>query len=59
MQEDTVWNFGPIEVEIQMEHSDIYVEGIHASWTFLVLQQQQNLGRRFGTSIMHLRSPVT
>ena len=25
---------------------------------FLVLQQQQNLGRRFGTSKMHLRPPV-
>ena len=23
MQEDSVWNFGPIEVEINMEHSDI------------------------------------
>ena len=23
MQEDTVWNFGPIEVEIHMEHFDI------------------------------------
>ena len=22
MQEDSVWNFGPIEVEIHMEHSD-------------------------------------
>ena len=28
----------------------------HASWTFLVLQKQQNLGRRFGTSKMHLSS---
>ena len=36
----------------------IYVEGFHASWTFLVLQQQQNLGRRFGTSKMHLRPLV-
>ena len=26
--------------------------------TFLVLQQQQNLGRRFGTSKMHLSLPV-
>ena len=31
-----------------------YLEGFHASWTFFVLQQQQNLGRRFGTSKMHL-----
>ena len=54
MQEYSFWNFGSIEVEIHMEHS-LYVEGIHASWTFLVLQQQQNLGRRFGTSKMHLR----
>ena len=23
MQEDSVWNFGPIEVEIHMEHADI------------------------------------
>ena len=23
MQEDLVWNFGPIEVEIHMEYSDI------------------------------------
>ena len=23
MQEDSVWNFGPIKVEIHMEHSDI------------------------------------
>ena len=27
-------------------------------WTYLVLQQQQNLGRRFGTSKMHLSPPV-
>ena len=26
--------------------------------TFLVLQQQQNLGQRFGTSKMHLSPPV-
>ena len=24
MQEDSVWNFCPIEVEIHMEHSDIH-----------------------------------
>ena len=35
-----------------------YLDGLHASWTFLVLQQQQNLGRRFGTSKMHLSPPV-
>ena len=29
-----------------------YLDGLHASRTFLVLQQQQNLGRRFGTSKM-------
>ena len=23
MQEDSVWNFGPIEVKIHIEHSDI------------------------------------
>ena len=31
---------------------------IHCIRTFLVLQQQQNLGRRFGTSKMHLSPPV-
>ena len=36
----------------------IYIEGFHASWTFLVLEQQQNQGRKFGTSKMHLRPPV-
>ena len=36
----------------------IYIEGCHASWTFLVLEQEQNLGRRFGTSKMHLRPQV-
>ena len=30
------------------------LEGFHVSWTFLVLQQQQNLGQKFGTSKMHL-----
>ena len=34
------------------------LDGLNASWTFLVLQQQQNLGRRFGTSKMHLSPPV-
>ena len=29
-------------------------KGGFATWTFLVLQQRQNLGRRFGTSKMHL-----
>ena len=33
------------------------LEGFHASRTFLVLQQQQNLGRRFGTSKMHSSPP--
>ena len=55
VQEDSVWNFGPIEVKIYMEHSD----GFHASSTFLVLQQQQNLGWRLSTSKVHLRPPVT
>ena len=36
----------------------IYVEGFHANWTFLVFQQQQNIGRIFDTSKMHLRPPV-
>ena len=30
----------------------------HASWTFLVLQQQQNLGQKFGDIKMHLSPPV-
>ena len=30
------------------------LEGFHASWTFLVLQQQQNLKRRFGASKLHI-----
>ena len=25
MQEESLWNFGPIEVEIYMEHSDICI----------------------------------
>ena len=39
------------------ETSNFQKKGFQASWTFLVLQQQQNLGRRFGTSKMHL-SPL-
>ena len=35
------------------------LDGFHVSWIFLVLQQQQNLGQRFGTSKMHLSPPVT
>ena len=31
---------------------------LHASSTFFVLQQQQNLGRRFGTSKMHVSPHV-
>ena len=57
MQKDSVWNFGPIEVEIHMEHSDIR-RRLPCELEFLVLQQQQNLGRRFVTSKMHLRPPV-
>ena len=30
------------------------IEGLHASWTLFVLQQQQNLGQRFGTSKIHV-----
>ena len=33
------------------------LDGLHARWTFLVFQQQQNLGRRSGTSKMHLSPP--
>ena len=56
-QEDSGWNFGLIKTKFIWSIL-IYVEGFHASWTFLVLQQQQNLGRRFGTSKVHLRLPV-
>ena len=31
---------------------------LRLAWTFLVLQKQQNLGRRFGTSKMHLSPPL-
>ena len=58
MQENSVWNFGLVEVEIHMGHYDIR-RSLHVSLTFLVLQQKQNLGQRFGTSKMHLRPPVT
>ena len=57
MQEDSVWSFGPIEVEIHMEHSDIR-RRLPCELDILVFQQQKNLGRRFGTSKMHLRPPV-
>ena len=33
------------------------IEGFHASRTFLVLQQQQNLVQGFGASKMHLSPP--
>ena len=39
-------------------HSNKIYFRLHASWTFLVLQQQQNLGQRFGTSKMHSNRPV-
>ena len=57
MQEDSVWNL--VQLKLKYIWSIlIYIEGFHASWTFLVLEQRQNLGRRFGTSKMHLRPPV-
>ena len=31
---------------------------LHANLTFFVLQQQQDIERRFGTSKMHLSPPV-
>ena len=34
-----------------------WLGGLHASWTFLVLQQQQNQGRGFGASGVHLAPP--
>ena len=49
MHEDSVWNFGAIEVEIHMEHSDIR-RRLPCELDIFVLQQQQNLRRRFGTS---------
>ena len=33
------------------------LEGLRVSCKYDVLQQQQNLGRRFGTSKMHLSPP--
>ena len=57
MQEDSVWNFGMIKVELYMEQSDIRIR-LPCKLDILVLQQQQNLGRTFGTSKMHLRPPV-
>ena len=47
MQDDSAWNFGLIEVEIQMEHSDIR-RMLPCKLAISLLQQQQNLGRRFG-----------
>ena len=34
------------------------LDGLHVGWTFLVLQQQRSLGRRFGAGKMHLGPPV-
>ena len=57
MREDSVWNFGLIEVEIHMEHSD---KRRRLRWELDIscTPKQQNLGRGFGTSIVHLRPPV-
>ena len=45
-----------VKYQSKFLHDDTlhYLDGLHASLTFLVLQQQQNLGRRFGTSKMYL-----
>ena len=43
---------------LSFEVSNCELEGFHAILTFLVLQQQQNLRLRFGTSKMHLSRPV-
>ena len=57
MQEDSVLNFGPIEVEIYMDHYDI-CRRLPCELDIFLLQPQQNLGQRFGTSKTHLRPPV-
>ena len=57
MQEDSVWNFGLIEVEIHMEHSDIRRRlpcGLDISFTSTTAECRQ----RFSTSKMHIRPPV-
>ena len=44
-----VWD---IDITLFLLETHFFLDGLHASWTFLVLQQQQNQGRGFGTSKM-------
>ena len=46
MQEDSVWNFGPLEVEIHMEHSNICRRLPCELDTSVLRQQQSSAGRR-------------
>ena len=46
-----------LKVRLREPYGTYDIKILHASLTFLVLQQQQNLGRRFGTSKMHLSPP--
>ena len=57
MQEDSVWNFGSIEVEIHMEHSDIR-RRLPCELDISCPSTTAKSGQRFGTSKMHLRPPV-
>ena len=57
MQEDPIWNFGPIEVKIHMEYSDIRRRlpcELDISCTSTTAESRA----RFGTSKVHLRPPV-
>ena len=46
------WSYSLFFSRLKLNHSEN--KGFHASWPFLVLQQRQNLGRRFGASQVHL-----
>ena len=46
------WSYSLFFSRLKLNHSKN--KGFHASWPFLVLQQRQNLGRRFGASGVHL-----
>ena len=57
-KEDLLRNEGTRVVRsLRSNLAGFQAQTFHVSWTFLVLQQQQNLGRRLGTSKMHLRPP--
>ena len=63
---DCLWVVGPFlcfVVECWFDQSVFrddtlhWLGGLRAGWAFLVLQQRQDLGRRFGASRMHLSPP--